>query len=575
MEKRPYFALASVLFCALLSACSQPHENGSASPAMRPNIVLFVVEDLGPRIGAYGDPLAVTPNIDRLAAQGIRYTRAFTTSGVCAPSRAALITGMYQHTIGAQHMRTSSFGRTRSGDLGEYTTPGPAYETVPPPEVKAFPELLRAAGYWTLNNSKTDYQFGEPFTIWDAHSSTARLEERDPDKPFFAMFSSSLTHESGLFREGFADKLPKSRELAASNRERLSQLDARTDPTEVTVPGYLPDTPEVRTEIARHYDNIRLMDRWVGERLAELEATGQFDNTIVVWTTDHGDGFPRAKRSLYDSGLHVPLIVRFPDGYGAGSIADELVSFVDLAPTFLAMAGAEVPAHLHGRDLFDPDGPRRQYVHAARDRIDEWPDRVRAVRDERFKYLRNFLPERPFFGVLYYRENLASMAELRRLHGENALPESLAAYFETPRPAEELYDLENDPDELANLAANPAYAADLERLRAELDRWLADAGDTSIEAEEIMVTETMWPGGIQPVTSAPEIRISCENGSGSVRIESATDGASLAYRLAGDKPWLLYAAPVTIDAGTAIEARAVRYGYAPSETISANCSHGS
>ena len=537
----------------------------------QPNIMLMVVEDLGPRIGAYGDPLARTPNIDRLAAEGVRYTNVFTTSGVCAPSRAALITGMHQQAIGAQHMRTASFGRLNEGALGTFSTPGPAYEAVPPAFVKGFPERLRAAGYFTMNNVKTDYQFGEPFTIWDRSGDAVSLADRDPDKPFFFMLSHFGTHESGMFRRGFADQFEWSKRIFALNDAGLARLNERTDPARVAVPAYLPDTPEVRSDIARHYDNIAVMDLWVGERLEELRAAGLLESTVVIWTTDHGDGLPRAKRTIYDSGLHVPFIVRLPNRERAGTVDARLVSFVDLAPTLLSLAGVSVPSHLHGQDFLDEAAPRRRYVHAARDRLDELPDRSRAVRDARFKYLRNYLPERPLLGVLYFRENLASMAELRRLHREQALAPTLREYLEPVRPPEELYDLADDPDEMRNRVDDPAFRDELHRLRTELDRWLNEVGDLSVQPEVDMVTQLMWPGGEQPVTQAPVFAMDCSGPTPGVELRAATPGSSLGWRHAGAPFWSLYSGRLeTVPRGARLEAKAIRYGYRESEVAAAS-----
>ena len=542
-----------------------------ADDLARPNIVLMVVEDLGPRIGAYGDPLARTPNLDRLAADGVRFTNVFTTSGVCAPSRAALITGMHQQAIGAQHMRTSSFGRVRDGALGTFSTPGPAYEAVPPTFVKAFPERLRAAGYFTMNNVKTDYQFGEPFTVWDRSGDAVSLADRDPDQPFFFMLSHFGTHESGMFRWGFADGFELSERIFTLNDARLAGLKERTDPAGVTVPAYLPDTPEVRKDIAQHYDNIAVMDHWVGERLEVLRAAGLLDDTVVIWTTDHGDGLPRAKRSIYDSGLRVPFIVRLPNRERAGTVDARLVSFVDLAPTLLALAGAPIPGHLHGQDFLQEAAPRRRYVYAARDRLDELPDRSRAVRDSRFKYIRNYVRERPLLGPLYFRENLATMAELRRLHREQALAPALARYLEPSRPAEELYDLAEDPDEMRNRIDDPAYRDELRRLRGELDRWLNEVGDLGAQPEVDMVTRLMWPGGEQPVTTAPVFAVDCSGPAPSVELAGATLGSSVGWRHAGAPFWSLYSGPLeTVPRGARLEAKAIRYGYRESEVVEAS-----
>src|SRR5262245_59452639 len=321
------------------------------APQPRPNIVWISNEDMSPRLGAYGDTLARTPHLDALAKASIRYTNAFTTAPVCAPSRAAIITGMHQNAIGAQHMRTTE---DRVHEL-----PGP-YLAVPPFYVKAFPEYLRAAGYFTSNRAKTDYQFGLPFTIWDDLGPKAHWRNRpEKSQPFFSVFNLLVTHESQIFPTSPARK---GKPLV-------------TDPAKVPVPPYYPDTPLVREELARMYDNIADMDGQVGEILQALERDGLAENTIVFYWSDHGDGVPRAKRSLYDSGLRVPLMIRWPKSLGStltpGAVRDDLVSFIDLAPTVLALAGIDVPAHMQGRVLVGPKaGPAPDFVFAARDRMD-------------------------------------------------------------------------------------------------------------------------------------------------------------------------------------------------------------
>ncbi len=561
---------AVLLLCVSPIACEKAPSDetpGDGAGSARPNIVFIVVEDLGPRIGAYGDPLAETPNIDQLAAEGITYTNVFTSAGVCAPSRAALMTGVHQQALGAQHMRTSSFGRERAGPLGTFGTDGFAYEAVPPPDVKAFPELLRANGYYTTNNSKTDYQFGQPFTIWDENGRDADWRHAPAGQPFFAMFSQNLTHESRLFIPAHATATDDAAGRAREHAERLALLGTRTDPAAVIVPDYLPDTPLVRQEIAQHYDNIRLMDDWVGEQISLLEEEGVLDETVVIFTTDHGDGFPRAKRFIYDSGLHVPFIVRYPDGKRAGAQDDRLVSFVDVAPYFLHMTGTPSRSFIQGRNVFDDDTPQRRYVFAARDRLDEHPDLSRAVRDERYKFIRNQMPERALFAPLYFRENLGSMQELRRLAASGDLPERLSHYFAVPRVPEELYDTETDPHELINLAADPEHRETLLRMRSALDDWLRRTGELGREGERAMVL-AMWPDGEQPVTLAPLVTSSDENGGRSVNLSSPTTGASIAYRFSGEEGWRLYTGAVSIPAGTTLEAKAIRYGYAESVSIS-------
>ena len=561
--RRIFSGLLAVVTFQLAGSCAldgSSHQTELAPSRLPPNIVLFMVEDLSPRIGAFGDAVARTPNIDKLAREGVRYTHVFATAGVCAPSRAALITGMNQVSMTAQHMRTTDYAWTdNSGRRG--------YEAVPPPFVKAFPELLRAAGYYTINNSKTDYQFGNPFTVWDENGAQAHWKSRPDGAPFFAMYSLTATHESSLFPvDSIERRFPGTSGVLRGFEAQRAALAIPTRPEDVIVPPYYPDTPTVRADIARQYDNIQVMDAWVGERMAELAREGVLDNTIVIWTTDHGDGLPRAKRSLYDSGLNAPFIIRFPDGRGAGSVDTRLISFVDLAPTLLALAGAERPAHLQGVDVLGPEGAKQGRVFAARDRLDEWPDLGRAVRTRDFKYILNERPEAMFYLPLSFRENLPMMAEMRALAGEGKLSPLQAAYFATPRPAEELYDLRADPHEVRNLAGNPAHAGVKAELSAALSAWRARVGDPGLMAEDRMI-KAAWGAEAQPQTSAPVIKQGKDNGLESVTLTSATVGASIGYRLEGEARWRLYTEPFAVAARTRVEAKAIRYGFKESEVV--------
>ena len=435
-----------LLWFAGPAAAQQP---AAPPPSSKPNIVWISNEDMSPHIGAYGDALARTPVLDRFARESVRYTRAFTTAPVCAPSRAAIITGMYQNAIGAQHMRTTE---DRVPEL-----PGP-YLAVPPFYVKAFPEYLRAAGYYTSNRAKTDYQFGVPFTIWDDLGPGAHWRNRsDSSQPFFSVFNLEVTHESQIFPTSPARK---GKPLV-------------TNPASVTVPPYYPDTPLVREELARMYDNIADMDGQVGEILRQLESDGLADNTIVFYWSDHGDGVPRSKRSLYDSGLRVPLMIRWPKMSPAiaGSVNDQLVSMIDLAPTVLALAGVEIPTHLQGRVLVGTNAARApEFVFGARDRMDIEYDMMRSARDRQFLYVRNFAPELPYAGHIIYRNQSAIMQEWFRLQAERALTGAAALWMRTSRPAEELYDTTADPHQIRNLAADMAHRQTLERMRKAVTR---------------------------------------------------------------------------------------------------------
>ncbi len=516
-------------------ACAEP----------RPNILLLVAEDLSARVGAFGDPLARTPNIDALAREGVRYPNTFTTAGVCAPSRAALITGMHQESIGAQHMRAVSSPRAR-------------YLAVPPPEVRAFPEYLRAAGYYTFTDRKLDYQFSGvqagsgPFTIWDAEGEGSDWQGRADGQPFFGMINLLTTHESALFAP--------TQELAAGSWQGALVASLRswqrvrngadTDPQSVSVPPYYPDTPEVRAGIATHYDNVAVMDDEVGGWMQRLREEHLLDDTIVIWTTDHGDALPRAKREVFDSGIRVPMVLRIPGAAAAGGEREQLVSFVDLAPTILGLAGITVPGHLHGRDFLK--APPRQYIYAARDRIDEQDDRVRAVRDARFKYLRYYQPGTPGAVHIDYRDQQPIMAALWEAHAAGTLSPAAAQWF-APRPVEALYDVQGDPHELHNLAFNPDFAEVLGRMREALAaRPQADLSEFS----EADMAAQFWPDGRQPVTESVTFQA---YDAAHVALRCATPGAAIAYRASEQASWRVYSTP--LPANSAWQAKAVRYGW--------------
>lgn len=535
---------------------------GALHAAERPNILLIVAEDMGARVGAFGDPVAKTPAIDALAESGVRYTRAFTAAGVCAPSRAALITGRYPTSIGAQHMRTANRG----------------YEAVPPAEVKAFPELLRREGYATANVAKTDYQFGEPFTIWDINTrdiqgtpDLAVWRNLPDDKPFFAMINLQSTHESWLATAETKGYGPFTDFIKFIVDNRAKNVRSVTRPEDVAVPPYFPDVPAVRESLAQHYDNIHFMDGQVREIIANLDADGLTANTVIIWTADNGDGVPRAKRSVYDSGIHVPLIVVQPGTGERGQTDARLISFIDFAPTLLRLAGAEVPSWTQGRDFLDETARHRTYIHAVQDRMDDVPGRFRAVRDDRYKYIRNYHPEKPWFQPLAFRDMFPIMQHLWAGHTAGTLNQIQEAGFVAPRAREELYDTVADPNEIRNIAADSSMQPVLERLRNEMDAWLAAAGDWSDESEEAM-KERMWPGATQPETAPPVAAFEQgADGARSLKLSSLTDGASIGWRaVAPDNSaqWQVYVAPIAVQPGHHIETKAIRYGYVESPVTS-------
>jgi arylsulfatase A-like enzyme len=527
----------------------------------RPSILLLVAEDMSLRVGAFGDPVAVTPNLDRLATEGVRYDNVFTAAGVCAPSRAALITGLHPNALGAGHMRSHGFDEAQ-------------YKAVPPPQVKAFPERLRAAGYFTYSTTKLDYQFSGtapgqgPFTIWDAESrSNAGISWKDAPEGarFFGMYAFMETHESGMFqRFGWPRSVVQVVMGLLHSYLHRGVADV-VAPEAVELPPYYPDTPEIRQDIARHYNNIHTMDLRVGALLEELERSGRADDTIVIWTTDHGDGLPRAKRELFDSGIRVPMIIRWPEKYRPadavlGSIDHRLISFVDLGPQILAWAGVRVPetspGAMHGRPFLERT--RRDYVYAARDRIDEFPDRQRAVRDHRYKYIHNDYPGMPGVMRTEFRQNLSIMRSLAAEFEAGRMNKVQRLWFE-PRGVEELYDLQRDPHEVDNRAADPEYALVLERMRAALAQWQERVPDLG-RLDEVDLAERFWPGGVEPSTAVPTF----ESAAGRIRIATATEGASIGYRFDGG-PWRLYVEPLPRPAkAVSLESKAVRYGWSES-----------
>ncbi|MEK3910279.1 sulfatase-like hydrolase/transferase [Paenibacillus sp. FSL H7-0331] len=535
----------------------------------RPNILWISLEDTSPRFGCYGDTLARTPFIDELAAAGTVYSNAFAVAGVCSPSRSAIITSMYPTAIGAHHMRTEHVNKFTP----ELPTP---YFAVPPAHVKTFTEYMRAEGYFCTNNWKTDYQFPSPLTAWDEDGREAHWRHRETGQPFFAVFNHVLTHESSMW----GDMIRK-----AYYPDMATDRPLITDPDQVKLPPYLPDTPKIRESIARYYDLIAEADKFVGALLRQLEEDGLADNTIVFLWSDHGEGLPRAKRWPYDAGIRVPLIVRWPGVMEPGQVNDTLVSLIDLGPTVLSLAGAAMPSHLQGQPFLGAHAKSRDYIFATRDRYDESYDMVRAARDKRYKYIRNYYPEKPYLQWIQFSHQHPAFQELWRLELSGQLEGDQRLLMQNTRPVEELYDCVNDPYEMRNLAVDPSYRVDLERLRTVLDDW-RDKYDVWGDIPEERMVAQMWPGGVQPQTAAPifiPINSELPGRSGvtqgeygeptAILLHSATQGASIAYTTEeGTNPsWKLYTKPIILSKGTLlIRAKAVRIGYKDSGETTAS-----
>ena len=468
--------LAAVLVAA--PAAAQPE---------RPNILWLTSEDNGPQIGAYGDQFATTPNLDALARRGARYTRAWSTAPVCAPARTALITGLYPSSLGAGHMRS----------------------LVPLPAGMAlFPELLRQAGYYTTNNVKEDYNVIKSDAVWDESSARAHWKHRPPGRPFFSVFNSTLTHESAI---------------------RARPHTPVHDPARVPVPPYHPDTPEVRQDWAQYYDQMTAMDAVVGARLRELEDAGLSADTIVIYFGDHGPGLPRAKRWLYQSGLHVPLIVyvppRFralaPEGYAPGAALDRLINFVDLAPSMLSLAGVRPPLWMQGRAFLGSHAVAAPAVmFAERGRMDERYDLARAARDDRYLYIRNYYPHRIYGQYLDYMFQTPTTRVWRRLYDAGALAPPRTFFWEA-KPVEELYDLETDPHNVVNLAQTPAHAARLRSLSAALDGHLLEVRDLGL-LPECAIRARSRDGAPHTVARTPAVVYAAVQAAASLAVQPAT-----------------------------------------------------
>ncbi|MEX0928523.1 MAG: sulfatase-like hydrolase/transferase, partial [Balneolales bacterium] len=450
-----------------------------------PNILWIVSEDNSPLAGAYGDDFATTPNMDKLAGEGYLYTHAHANAPVCAPARNTIITGVYANSGGNQHMRST-------------------YEVSD--VIRFFPELLREAGYYTTNNAKEDYNMAGEHTrsIWDESGGEAHYENRERGQPFFAVFNGHQSHEGTLHTKKPAGEL-------------------RHDPGQVTLPPYHPDTPAIRHDWAQYYDNVEDMDTWIGARLKELEESGEAENTIVFYYGDHGGVLPRSKRYVYETGTRVPFIVRIPEKYKhlrpdgePGSQVDRLISFVDLAPTLLSLIDAPIPEFMQGQPfLGNLKTPDPEYAFMFRGRMDERYDMSRAVRGSRYRYIRNYMPYRIYgqrLDYLWRAPSTRSWEETCRSGGCNEVQN----IFWNTKPAEELYDTENDPWEVNNLAGDPAYKPVLESMRQANRQWMVNIRDSGFIPE----AELSDRSGNSPVYDFMR--------SGKLPLESIIDAAEMA-----------------------------------------------
>lgn len=528
----------------------------------RPNIIWIVCEDISPTLSFYGDATAKTPNLDALAKESIIFDNAFATTPVCAPSRSAIITGMLPSSIGTMHMRTGRdiqswskgvykdtvYDDTKKIVLDLKGKPIREYSAVIPEEIKCFSEIMRANGYYCTNNQKTDYQFAPPQSAWDENDGKATWKNAPKGVPFFSVFNFEVTHESRIWKN--------------------KDLPLTVHPQTVPLPPYYPDNSIVRTDVARHYSNIEILDKEVGALIAKLKSDNLFDNTIIFFYSDHGGPLPHQKREIYDSGLKVPLIIRFPKGEKAGR-NKQMVSFTDLAPTVLSLANIEPPKYMDGQAFLGKfKAPNRKVVFGTSDRFDEFADRIRAVRDSQYLYVKNYHTTLPKYKDVFYRKSIPMMNIILELHQQHLLNQAQEYWFQ-PKAIEELYDCKKDPYQLHNLASNPKFQKKLKELRICLEKQFESKVDFGVFSEAELILK-MWPNFVQPKTDIVEYKL-IDN---KIALSSSTVGASISYQIVSKNTtedvsnvsaWKLYTKPFALAPDSKIIAKASRIGFKESE----------
>jgi N-sulfoglucosamine sulfohydrolase len=457
-------AISGLAGIALLNPGCSP--SGKVQVAEQPNIVWIVCEDMNPILGCYGDKLAKTPNIDKLAETGIVFRHAYASAPICAPARSCLITGVYPTSLGTPHLRQ---------------------EQTIPQWMKTFPQYLTESGYFTSNQNKTDFNFS-PQGVFDYHKDDLYpWRQRQEGQPFFSFFNIGDTHE------GPGNSLTRYKELTSGLPET-----SFTSSNEITLPPYYPETPEMREIWARYYDLAAAMDVKVGQIIKNLEEDGLMENTIIFFFSDHGHGLPRYKRWLNITGLQVPFVAWLPEKYQhlakntQGTENHNLVSFVDFAPTVLNLAGIDIPQQMNGKPFLGNNLPEPHgYLFASRDRADDMYEASRAIHDLEFIYIRHYLPHLPYFqpGIISSeaKESHRALQDARRA---GVMPPAGEVMFH-PKPVEELYDLGNDPDELNNLVNNPDYARVLADMRDKLKQEILSTRDACFLFEPEMMMRSV------------------------------------------------------------------------------------
>lgn len=525
----------------LFQSCGESKTNDETSAKeTRPNIIWLVAEDQSPEwFPMYGDKSISLPNLESLSADGVTFDNAVAPVPVCAPARSSLITGLYPTTLGTHNMRTHTPWRAINEPLLDSL---PSYSPVVPEGVRMFTEYLRKEGYYTANGPKEDYNFEKTDAAWDESSSKRHYRKRDGNQPFFAVFNFSVCHESQIWNRG---------------KDSLF-----VDPKELDVPPYLPDNDTIRHDLAVNYSNLKRLDNQLGEIIKDLKEDGLYENSIIFFYGDHGGPFPRHKRALYDTGVKVPLIIKFPDNEDGGTRDDRLISFIDYAPTVLSMAGIEPPKVIQGKAMFGEfeveDKP--EYTYHSSDRFDEIYDRLRAVRSTEYKYIKSFNTNLSHALNVSYREQMPMMRELRKMYAEGTLNDEQKLWLNPTKPEEELYDLKEDPYELHNLALDPDYQQTLIEYRQLLNDWMKETNDLGRMDERILM-ERWLIDGEQPRLDELQLEVTNEG----IELISPKNDATVVFRQSKDTIWHVYAAPLSKD--MSFEAKAERIGYIDSEIL--------
>lgn len=535
-------ALLSVLIF-ILAGCRQEQSATLQEEQTSPNIIWLVAEDQSPDwFPMYGDSTMRLPYIEILARDGVTFENAYSPVPVCAPARSSIITGMYPTTLGTHNMRTHAPWRGVPGKKPYETLEIPSYSPVVPDGVKMFTQYLRERGYYTSNGPKEDYNFKKMESAWDVSSKEHHWSNRNEGQPFFSVYNFAVCHESQIWKRG---------------KDQLF-----VSPSKVPVPPYFPDNDTIRHDLAVNYSNLKRLDNQIGQIINGLKADGLYENSIIFFYGDHGGPFPRHKRALYETGTKVPMVIKLPKNEKAGSRDNRFISFIDLAPTVLSFAGIEPPKVMQGVAQFGKFEVEKKpkYTFHSSDRFDALYDRLRAVRSERYKYIKSFDTSISHAIPNKYRQQMPMMRELTRLYKAGKLNEEQSSWLHPTKPEEELYDLQNDPYELANLATLPQMQDTLIHLRKVLNDWVIETNDLGRIPEDELVAKWL-PKGKQPQLPPLEM----EEVNQEISLYSSKNDATILWREPQDSLWNIYTEPLPVE--TSFEAKSERIGYLDSEVL--------